>query len=67
MDINADICSFLIISRNVKINVTKKVKTVDLWCVCGVPEFFDNMVGCENRNVENGFIGNASGYKVAAM
>ena len=49
MDINADICCFLIISSNVKINVTKKVKTEDLWCVCGMPEFFDNIVGCENR------------------
>lgn len=35
--------------RNVKIDITKNIRTVEISCQCGLPDFLDDMVGCENR------------------
>ena len=35
--------------RNVMIYTNRKVKTVEISCQCGMPDFVHNMVGCENR------------------
>ena len=35
--------------RNVMIDINRKVKKVEISCQCGMPDFVDDMVGCENR------------------
>lgn len=35
--------------RNVKIDINRNVRTVEISCRCGMPDFVDDMVGCENR------------------
>ena len=35
--------------RNVKIDIKKHVKTIQISCRCGLPDFVDDMFACENR------------------
>ena len=35
--------------RNVMIDINGKVKTVEISCQCGMPDFVDDIVGCETR------------------
>ena len=35
--------------RNVKIVINKNVRTIQNSCRCGLPDFVDDMVRCENR------------------
>ena len=42
--------------RNVKININKKVRTIQNSCRCGLPGFVDDMVGVKTESVENGSI-----------
>ena len=36
--------------RSIKIESAKKLNTVALWCICGMPKLlYDDMVGCESK------------------
>ena len=35
--------------RNVKIDINKNIKMTEISCRCGMPDFVDDMVVCENR------------------
>ena len=38
--------------RNVKIDIKKHVKTIQISCRCGLPDFVDDMFACENRKCQ---------------